>query len=143
MNKATVYRLMCDLAEHGFVEQVGADRMYRIGPGVMRLAVLRETSVPLRSIAKEHVRALAEEIGETTHVTGIRRRIVNLTYAYSTKHGTRVTMEDAERLPFHATSSGLSVLAYSNAALVDSILSKPLNKRTPQTIVDRSRLEMN
>ena len=26
MNKATVYRLMSDLAEYGFVEQVGADR---------------------------------------------------------------------------------------------------------------------
>ena len=52
MNKATVYRLMSDLAEHGFVEQVGADRMYRIGPGIMRLAVLREATVPLRSIAK-------------------------------------------------------------------------------------------
>ena len=141
MNKATVYRLMCDLAEHGFVEQVGVDRMYRIGPGVMRLAVLRETSVPLRSIAKEHVRALAEEIGETTHVSQVSGdELSTLTYAYSTKHGTRVTMEDAECLPFHATSSGLSVLAYSNAALVDSILSKPLDKRTPQTIVDPQQI---
>ena len=31
MNKATVYRLMSDLAEHGFVEQIGPDRLYRIG----------------------------------------------------------------------------------------------------------------
>ena len=137
MNKATVYRLMSDLAEHGFVEQVGADRMYRIGPDVMRLAVLREATVPLRSIAKEHVRSLAEEIGETTHVSQVSSgELSTLTYAYSAKHGTRVTMEDAERLPFHATSSGLAVLTYSNAALVDAILSKPLDKRTPHTIVD-------
>ena len=141
INKATVYRLMCDLAEHGFVEQVGADRMYRIGPGIMRLAVLRETTVPLRSIAKEHVRALAEEIGETTHVSQVSGdELSTLTYAYSTKHGTRVTMEDAERLPFHATSSGLAVLTYSNVALVDAILSKPLDKRTSHTMVDPSQI---
>jgi len=141
MNKATVYRLMSDLAEHGFVEQVGADRMYRIGPGIMRLAVLRETTVPLRSIAKELVRTLAEEIGETTHVSQVSGdELSTLTYAYSTKHGTRVTMEDAERLPFHATSSGLAVLAYSKDALVDAILSKPLDKRTSHTMVDPSRI---
>ena len=141
MNKATVYRLMSDLAEHGFVEQVGADRMYRIGPGIMRLAVLREATVPLRSIAKEHVRSLAEEIGETTHVSQVSSgELSTLTYAYSAKHGTRVTMEDAERLPFHATSSGLAVLTYSKVALVDAILSKPLDKRTSHTMVDPSQI---
>lgn len=141
MNKATVFRLMRDLAEHGFVEQVGPDRMYRIGPAVMRLAVLREATVPLRSIAKDHVRAVAEDVGETTHVSQLSGdELSTLIYAYSAKHGTRVTMEDAERLPFHATSSGLSVLTYSDAALVDMILSKPLVKRTAHTIVDPQRV---
>lgn len=142
MNKATVYRLMSDLAEHGFVEQIGPDRLYRIGPGVMRLAVLREATVPLRSIAKEHVRALADEVGETTHVSQVSGdELSTLTYAYSAKHGTRVTMEDAERLPFHATSSGLVVLTYANAALVHSILSKPLERRTAHTIVDSRQIK--
>ena len=118
--------------------------MYRIGPGIMRLAVLRETTVPLRSIAKEHVRALAEEIGETTHVSQVSGdELSTLTYAYSTKHGTRVTMEDAERLPFHATSSGLSVwLIQTQRWLTQFCPNHWINGHLKPSWI-RSRLEMN
>lgn len=137
MNKATVHRLMGDLAEHGLVEQVAEDRRYRIGPGVMRLAVLREAAAPFRSIAKEHVREVADEVGETTHVSQVSGNVLStILYAYSAQHGTRVTMEDAEQLPFHATSSGLAVLTYSDEGMVDAILTKPLQQRTSRTIVD-------
>ena len=45
-------------------------------------------------------------------------------------------MEDAEILTFHATGSGLAVLAFSPPDFVDSVLSEPLEKRTDHTLTD-------
>ena len=44
-------------------------------------------------------------------------------------------MEDADILPFHATSSGHAVLAFLPDAEVAAILSRPLPRLTPATIV--------
>lgn len=137
MNKATAYRLLSELQSQGIVEQVGPDRAYRLGPGVLRLAALREASVPLLTVAREVVRALSDETGETAHMSVIRgTRLIALTYAYSQAHATRVTMENATDLAFHATGSGLAVLAFSDPGFVNETLAQPLPAYTEETVTD-------
>jgi DNA-binding IclR family transcriptional regulator len=137
LNKATVYRLMGELAQAGFVEQAGSGREYRLGPAVMRLAALREHAVPMRDVAAEVLRDLSDATQETAHFSLMQGQTLStVAYAYSPVHGTRVTMEDAEVLMLHATSSGLAVLAYSAPELVDTVLAAPLPARTQQTITD-------
>ncbi|MCM2563132.1 IclR family transcriptional regulator [Lutimaribacter sp. EGI FJ00015] len=141
LNKATVYRLMGELAEAGFVEQVGTGREYRLGPAVMRLAALREHAVPMRDVAAEVLRDLSDATQETAHFSLMQGRTLStVTYAYSPVHGTRVTMEDADVLMLHATSSGLAVLAYSAPDLVGAVLEGPLEARTDQTITDPAHI---
>lgn len=141
LNKATVHRLMGELAQAGFVEQAGSGREYRLGPAVMRLAALREHAVPMRDVAAGVLRDLSDVTQETAHFSLMQGRTLStIVFAYSPVHGTRVTMEDAEVLMLHATSSGLAVLAYSAADLVDSVLSEPLVARTDQTITDPARI---
>ncbi|KIC16937.1 IclR family transcriptional regulator [Leisingera sp. ANG-Vp] len=137
MNKATVYRLMTELQESGFVEQTDGDRMYRLGPQVLRLAALREAAVPILSVSRRVLRDLSDETGETTHLSLLQGGQLNsLSHAYSPRHATKVMMEDAEVLTFHGTSSGLAVMAYSDPDFTDSLLSQPLEARTPATITD-------
>lgn len=137
MNKATVYRLLCELAEQGFVEQIGSGREYRLGPVFLRLAALREAAVPMREVAQDVLGQLSEATGETAHMSVLQGDILaTLAYVYSSQHGTRVTMEDAEQIDFHATGSGLAVLAFNGAELSDRMLAGPLEKRTPQTETD-------
>ncbi len=137
MNKATVYRLLTELAEQGFVEQVGSGREYRLGPVFLRLAALREAAVPMREVAQKVLGELSEITGETTHMTVLQGDILaTLAYVYSSQHGTRVTMEDAEQINFHSTSSGLAVLAFNGVELTDRMLVGALEKRTPQTETD-------
>lgn len=141
MNKATVYRMMSELQSSGFVEQAGNDRAYRLGSEVLRLAALRERAVPLLSVSRDVLRKLCEITGETSHMSIIRDGQLNtLTHAYSQKHGTRVAMEDAEHLSFHATGSGLAYLAFSAAEFVDEVLSKPLQRHTDETETDPERI---
>ena len=69
MNKATTHRLLGELAAHGFVEQVGSGREYRLGPAVLRLAALREAAVPMRELAQTVLAELAAATGETAHMS--------------------------------------------------------------------------
>lgn len=141
MNKATVYRLMGELQAQGFVEQIGHDRAYRLGAEVLRLAALREAAVPLLSVSREILHQLCDRTGETAHVSMVQgNRLNTLSHAYSQQHGTRVTMENAEVLAFHATGSGLAFLSFADSGFVDAILSAPLEMRTPQTQTDPVKL---
>lgn len=133
--------MMGELQAGGFVEQVGNDRSYRLGPEVMRLAALREAAVPMLSVSREILKRLCDRTGETAHVSVARGlRLNTLAHAYSQKHGTRVTMEDAEVLSFHATGSGLAFMAFADAEFVDLVLSKPLAVHTDRTETDPGRL---
>lgn len=141
LNKATCHRLLVELCEHGLVEQVGAAREYRLGPALLRLASLREAQVPTREAAMPILQALAQATGETAHLSlmvsgGLR----SLAFAYSTAHATRVTLEDTDELPFHATSSGLAVLAFLPEAQAGAILAGPLPALTLRTLTDPGAL---
>lgn len=141
LNKATCFRLLAELQEHGLVEQVGVAREYRLGPAVLRLANLREAIVPRKAAALPVLRALAEATEETAHLTMIEgEKLGMLAFAYAAAHATRVTMADAEVLPFHATSSGLAVLAFCEAGLRDRILGQTLRRYTPGTETDPAAL---
>jgi DNA-binding IclR family transcriptional regulator len=140
-NKATTYRLLTELAEFGFVEQIGSSREYRLGPAFLRLAALREATVPLREIASSVLHDLSHATGETTHMSLLEgHRLTTLAYAYSDAHGTQVRMEDATALMLHATSSGLAVLAFSPPEFVDQQLQAPLKARTAQTVTNPAQI---
>lgn len=137
MNKATTYRLLTELAAHGFVEQVGSGREYRLGPAFLRLSALREAAVPMREVALGVLNSLSKATGETAHMSLLQgQQLSTLAYTYSDAHGTQVRMEDAEILTLHSTSSGLAVLAFSPENFVDQVLSCPLEARTPDSITD-------
>ena len=141
LNKATAFRLLGELQQAGFVEQTGSGREYRLGPAVLRLAALREAAVPLRDLAGQVLQSLSAATDETAHMSLLQgERLSMLTYAYSPRHGTRVTMEDAQVLALHATSSGLAVLAFSPADMIERVLSGPLERRTEDTLTDPARL---
>lgn len=135
-NKATCFRLMSELQAFGYVEQIGTSREYRLGPAVLRLASLREAHVPTRETALPVLEALARATGETSHLSLlVGGQLTTLAFVYSSAHGTKAMMEDADILPFNATSSGLAVLAFLPEAEVAAILSRPLPRLTPDTTV--------
>ncbi|HMS96416.1 MAG TPA: IclR family transcriptional regulator, partial [Tabrizicola sp.] len=143
VNKATCYRLMGELQNHGLVEQVGAAREYRLGPAVLRLAALREAHVPMRDAAMPVLQGLAQATGETAHVSVLSGgQLRSIAHAYSGDFGTKVIMDDVHVLPFHATSSGMAVLAHLDAATQSAELIKPLTARTSSTETDPARLAL-
>lgn len=146
VNKATCYRLMAELQAYGLVEQIGAGREYRLGPAVLRLAALREAQVPTREAAMPLLQRLANATGESVHASQlVAGELRMIAYAYSSAHAMKVMMEDADVLPFHATSSGLAVLAHLPPNARQAILKGSFVRHTPRTETDpaaiKARLE--
>lgn len=141
VNKATCHRLMTELESYGLVEQVEPSREYRIGPAVLRLAALREETVPYKSIVQPVLSQVTESTGESAHVSMlVGGRVELISFAYAQRHGTRVILHDAENLPFHATSSGLVILAYGTPALQKEVLKSRLAALTPRTETEPARI---
>jgi DNA-binding IclR family transcriptional regulator len=141
LNKATCFRLLTELSENGFVEQIGTGREFRLGPKVLRLAALREAQVPTRDAAMPVLQALAVQTGETAHLSLLMADCLRpLAHAYSAAHVAKVMLEDTDILPFHATSSGLAVLAFQTDAFRGAVLAKPLPQLTAATETDPAAL---
>ncbi|MFN3937792.1 MAG: IclR family transcriptional regulator [Gemmobacter sp.] len=139
LNKATCLRLLRALEARGFVEQAGSS--WRIGPAPLRLAALREATVPQRSAAMPVLQALAANTGETAHLSQLSGgRLCTLAHAYPPGQALRVSMEDAAVLPFHATASGIVMLAFGPAGLRDAVLCGPLPSLTADTPTDPATL---
>lgn len=141
VNKATCFRMLSEMQSFGLVEQITNTKEYRIGPAVLRLAALREEVAPFKAVIEPILAELAEATGESVHVSLLSgERIELVHFAYSSHHGTRVMMNDADQLPFHASSSGMAILAFAPEPLRERVLSRPLERFTPGTVVDPDHL---
>jgi len=137
MDKATAHRALNALRDAGLLEQFGPDKLYRIGPEVLRLANVREAAVPFLSSARKAVEALCEQTDETTHISLLRgKRLITVAHHYSRKNAIGIMMGNEDSHPLHATSSGLTVLAFSPEPRVKAILSKPLPSFTDATLTE-------
>jgi DNA-binding IclR family transcriptional regulator len=144
-NKATARRLLLALEKHGFVEQDAKTRAYRLGPGLLRLARVREAVSPVQTVVQPILEDLVARIGETAHFSLYAGgSLATIGLVESTKSN-RVMLERGESIPLHATASGLAFMAFARPEIVDAALNKTLSGHTAQTVTDpqelRSQLE--
>ncbi len=136
-DKATVHRHLSELEENGFLEQDASSRAYRLGPALLRLAAVREAAFPVRRLLRPIVTELADAVGELAHASLLQGDMLSpLVHADPRRHGTQVHFDEAERLPLHATSGGMAVLAFAGPELQDHILNHPLAALTSGTQTD-------
>jgi len=141
VDKAATRRLLVALIKHNFIEQSQETKRYRLGHGFLRLARIREATVPVTHIAKDMVNRLVEQTNETVHVsipglqgmTTIAHKLPN--------RGRVVNIVPAQILNYHATASGLVFLAFATKATADRILALKREKFTPTTITAKAELQ--
>ena len=140
-DKATVHRHLTELEQNGFLEQDSASRAYRLGPALLRLSAVREAAFPVRRLMRPIVTQLAETLGELAHVSLLQNDMLSpVFHADPRRHGTQVYFDESERLPLHATSGGMAVLAVLPASHRDRILSAPLPAITADTPTDPAQV---
>ena len=133
-DKAATRRLLLALSKHELIEQDEETRKYRLGKGFLRLARVREATVPLSRAAQKITDWLAHEVGETVHVSVPMAEGMNSVAHCMPNRGHVINIYPSQVLPFDATSSGLSFLAFSSIETQKSILAMKRTRATPESI---------
>lgn len=122
LDKATVHRILTALTRNGLLEQIPSTKKYRLGAESLRLAQVREASVPITAIITPVLAQLAAESGETSHATlGSTEGMLSIGVC-EPQRATRVYVDPSATLPFYASASGQIYSAYADAEQLDAIL---------------------
>ncbi|RWD66000.1 MAG: IclR family transcriptional regulator [Mesorhizobium sp.] len=134
-DKATTLRLLNSLTRGGFVEQHSVTKKFRLGRNILKLARVREASFPIASVVEPVLGALAAETSETAHAAlGSGTGMITIGIA-EPQRSTRVYVDPSQRLPFHATASGIAYLAFADDRTLDAVLADGnFKKHTSQTV---------
>ena len=139
--KSRILRLCGTLMTHGFLIRLESS-LYRLGPKLMMLGKVYERSNSLISISRPILRELASITGESAKLFVIQgtKRVCLVrekgTYPLS------YHVEEGESFELYAGAGGKVLLAYTSKEFRDQVLGeKVLQRLTPETIVERSRLE--
>lgn len=140
LDKAATRRLLVAMMQHGFIEQVDETRKYRLGHGFLRLARIREATVPVTRAAQDVVDWLVGQVNETAHVS-----LPSPAHMVSVAHhlpnrAHRINIEPGEAVMYHATSSGLAYMAFSKPETIAPLLALPRPVFAKDTITDKRAL---
>jgi DNA-binding IclR family transcriptional regulator len=136
VHKTTASRLVSTLAEHGLVERNPSTEKYRLGFGLIRLASATASGLDLVRQARPGLERLAEDTGETVNLAALEAdQVVNIDQITAAHLIVNVNWV-GKRTPLHCTSNGKVLLAHLPEAEQDRILRGPLERLTPNTIVD-------
>ncbi|MEM1073391.1 MAG: IclR family transcriptional regulator [Pseudomonadota bacterium] len=138
LDKAATRRILVAFAKHGFIEQSEETRKYRLGYGFLRLARIREQTVPVARAAQESTDWLVELTNETVHVsvpgfqgmTTIAHKLPN--------RGRVINIVPAQVLYYHATASGLAFLAFCSEDKREEILALKREKIADETLTSKA-----
>lgn len=136
---STAHRIVDELVEAGLLER-DEDRRVHLGLRLWELALRGSTALRLRQAALPHMEQVQARIREHTQLAVLEQDealfLERLSHPDAGANITRV----AGRLPLHASSSGLVLLAHAPSALRERVLAGPLRALAPETMTDAASL---
>jgi DNA-binding IclR family transcriptional regulator len=133
ISKASVHRLAQELLAWGMLERSGTD--YRLGMRAFELGA----RVPRFRVLRDALRPYMEHLHQTTKETVHLGVLDGLQVLYLEKIADSVKVARpsriAGRLPLHTTATGKVLLAHSPEYVLEELLSRPLERRMPATVV--------
>jgi len=133
IDKATVLRMLSDMAATGLVEQDPMSRKWRLGAGILRLARLREAAFPVTRLLTPILEELAIQTGETAHASLLSGRDLGTVGVVESNRTTRVHLDAGLVLPLHATASGIAFTAFAHPDLQTQVLERTFSSVTQST----------
>lgn len=136
---STAHRIVDELVAAGLLER-DEDRRVHLGMRLWELALRGSTALRLRQAALPHMEAVQALVREHTQLAVLEQDealfLERLSHPDAGANITRV----AGRLPLHASSSGIVLLAHAPGELRDRALAGPLRAVSPETVTDAARL---
>lgn len=136
---STAHRQVDALVEAGLLERDDEHRV-RLGMRLWELALRGSAALRLRQAALPHMERVQSAVREHTQLAVLEQDealfLERLSHPDAGANITRV----AGRLPLHASSSGLVLLAFGPVELRERVLAGPLARLAPDTITDAAAL---
>lgn len=139
LHVATASRLVEELVSYGWLHR-DPDRRVRIGVRMWELASRASPTLPLREAAMPFMKDLHAVVGHHTQLSVLEGAEVLFVERLSAPGAVSNITKIAGRLPLHASSSGLVLLAHAPSALQEDVLSGRLHAYTANTVTDPKRL---
>jgi IclR family acetate operon transcriptional repressor len=136
--KATVHRLVGQLAEWGAVEQTPAG--VRLGMRLFELGQLAPRHRDLRESALPHMEDLLQATAHTVHLAVLDGTEVVYLEKLTGRGGPPLPSRVGGRMPAHCTGVGKALLAFSPTATVAEVAGSELVRRTPHTVTTPAAL---
>ncbi len=132
---STTHRIVSDLLTSGLLER-DEDGMVRIGLRLWELTTRGSRALGLRELAVPFMNEVQREIREHTQLAVLDEDAVLFIERLSDRGSGANITKVAGRLPLHASSSGLVLLAHSPGDFQEAILGTPLRPVSAETITD-------
>jgi DNA-binding IclR family transcriptional regulator len=137
---STVARLLATLEGCGAVERNPDGTGYRIGPSIVTMATSVDPTQSLLAVAQSHMRELVDMIAEAVGLAIPAGYEVHYVGQIDCANPVQVRDWTGTSLPMHVVPSGLAILAHWPEAAIDRFLARPLDRYTPNSMVDPERL---
>lgn len=111
LDKATVTRLLRTLVEAGYVRQDAVTRKYMLTGKILRLAQGVGMSLDLQRIARPHLKALRDRLGETTHLGVMEDQMVYYVDKLEADNSIQLVSSVGQVMPLHSTALGKAIVA--------------------------------
>jgi DNA-binding IclR family transcriptional regulator len=139
INRSTAWRLLGTLEHHGLIERDPATQRYTVGYAATQVAGAAGSDALVRR-ARPALQRFCDATGELVTLAVAQR--FKLVYVDQVDPPNTISPDWLGRpLPLHATSAGKVFLAWLADEERDAILPTRLERYTPATITDRTRLD--
>lgn len=132
--KSTTHRLVTDLVAWGALER--GPRGYRLGVKLFELGHLVPAQRTLREVAVPYAHNLNEVTGLTSNLAVRDQQEIIYLEKVARRDLLVPHSRAGGRLPLHCTGLGKAILAFSERAFVESVLTGRLKRLSPGTITD-------
>lgn len=138
--RTTTHRLLAALESEDLVTRAPSG-VYRLGPGLIQLAMHAGRSDQLRTLAHSHLQSLAADSGETATLHVLSNGSVLVVDQVFGRQLVGASHEVGISAPLYATSTGKALLAALKPAERAELLRGRFSRLTPKTVTSKRRLD--
>lgn len=142
LHVSTVHRLLATLVDRGYVRQDPDSSKYHLGSRVFTLASAADLHLDLRLVARPYLERMMRASGETANLmTSTDTEVVYLDQVAS-MHLVKMSTAPGMRVPMYCTGAGKAMLAFKDPASIETVLSSPMKRYSPRTMLTRATVEI-
>ncbi|WP_017725933.1 IclR family transcriptional regulator [Halalkalibacterium ligniniphilum] len=146
--KATTYRLLKTMEEHGFVKKVTltsksattSSEAFQLGLRCLRLGEIAARQIDIRNIALPYMKKLCHELSESIQLVIPEGQEAVYIEKVESNRPVRLYTSVGRRAPLYAGACPRILLSFMSDEEIREILSRPLMKVTDQTSIDKGEI---